>query len=476
LVAFSLPFGSLGYCSVCYSSVLLGFAMSVSPVSTTVAQAGAPTQGGKRLKILLVIEACNPEFASVPLEGFRYYDALSKLADVTLITHSRNKGPLEKVRGDREIIYLQESQAMINLHRYIIDPLSKVAVIWQLYHILGYPIYEEFNQNAFKAAQACLAAGEYDLVHAITPMEPRYPFKVTELANQLPVLVGPVNGGVPFPPGFAKVALKEFAFLNFLRVLGRYLTPGYAATYRQATRVLAGSSYTRQLVAQLFKLPAHRLSLFYENGIVSSLLRQPKQPPSATADGGSEPYNLLFVGRLVPYKCADIVIEALGQLTPATRAKVKLTIVGDGAERAKLERLAQTCQVTDLITFAGWVSQAQIADYYDAGHIFCFPSVREYGGAVVLEAMAAGLPCIVVNNGGIGEYVTDETGFRIEPESRQYVVQELTRRLEELTANPDLYQQFSANSVARAQEFTWDAKAGKLVEIYQEMLATAQLP
>jgi glycosyltransferase involved in cell wall biosynthesis len=421
----------------------------------------------KHLKILLVIEACNPEFASVPLEGYRYYDALCQLTDVTLITHGRNRPALEKVRAGRDILYIQESQITTNYYRYLLAPLNKIAVIWQLNHLLGYPIYEEFNQNAYKAAVSRLAAEKFDLVHALTPMEPRYPFKVATLVQQLPVLIGPVNGGVPFPPGFAKVARQEFAYLNFLRAWGRYLTPGYSATYHQATRVLAGSSYTRQLLADLFQLSPQRLSLFYENGIVSSLLRQPKSPPE------DDRFNLLFVGRLVPYKCADIVIEALSHLQPEIRQKVKLTIVGDGAERANLERLAQTQQVSELVHFTGWVSQTKIAEYYEWGHIFCFPSVREYGGAVVLEAMAAGLPCIVVNNGGIGEYVTDDCGFRIEPHSRDDVLQGLTQKLEVLITEPQLYRRFSINSVARAQEFTWDVKAAQILEIYQQMLAAS---
>ena len=67
----------------------------------------------------------------------------------------------------------------------------------------------------------------------------------------------------------------------------------------------------------------------------------------------------------------------------------------------------------------------RLASSFSKSDIFCFPSIREFGGAVVLEAMACGLPCIVVNNGGIGEYVTDETGFKIEPISRDYIIKEL---------------------------------------------------
>ena len=92
-------------------------------------------------------------------------------------------------------------------------------------------------------------------------------------------------------------------------------------------------------------------------------------------------------------------------------------------------------------------------------------------GAVVLEAMANGLPCIVVNNGGIGEYVTEETGFRINPESREFVVQELTLCIEKLVINPLLRQTMSIKAIQRVKEFSWSAKAEAIVRIYNKLSA-----
>jgi len=74
-------------------------------------------------------------------------------------------------------------------------------------------------------------------------------------------------------------------------------------------------------------------------------------------------------------------------------------------------------------------NQQKTVDYYRKADIFCLPSAREFGGAVVIETMACGLPCIVANNGGIKEYVTEETGFKIEPNSREYLTQELTKKI-----------------------------------------------
>jgi glycosyltransferase involved in cell wall biosynthesis len=84
--------------------------------------------------------------------------------------------------------------------------------------------------------------------------------------------------------------------------------------------------------------------------------------------------------------------------------------------------------------------------------------------------MACGLPCIVANNGGIGEYA-EETGFKIEPNSREYLSQELTKKIKILVEDDQLQESMSAKSIERAKELEWDNKAIKIVEIYEKMLA-----
>ncbi len=217
-------------------------------------------------------------------------------------------------------------------------------------------------------------------------MIPRYPFKVVSVCQQTPFLLGPVNGGVPFPPGFQEVAQQEFAYLNFLRAVGRSLVPGYVETYKKADKILAGSTYTLNLLKDLFAIPDERIDLFYENGISQEFLNQTNIPNKDVSH-----INLLFVGRLVPYKCADIVIESIGKLDQAIQSKIRLTIVGDGSERNNLENRVKELDLGEIVSFAGWVNQQETLDYYRKADIFCFPSIREFGGAVVIEAMACGL-------------------------------------------------------------------------------------
>ena len=419
----------------------------------------------KKLKVLLIVEQCNPEWASVPLEGYNYFRGINNLVDATLVTHIRNKPALEKHPEYEKIFYIEERKLSQQYYKVVEILTAKGRVNWPLYNALSYPIYEEFNQQVYQKFKGKILNGDYDIVHGITPIMPRYPFKVVSVCQQTPFILGPVNGGIPFPPGFQETAKQEFAQFNFLRAVGRALIPGYVETYKKADKVLAGSTYTLNLLKKLFAIPDTRLELFYENGIAQEFLMSVKP----AKEEGSQ-INLLFVGRLVPYKCADVVIESIGKLDQAIQSKIRLTIVGDGSERNNLENRVKELNLAEIVSFAGWVNQSETLDYYRKADIFCFPSIREFGGAVVIEAMASGLPCIVANNGGIGEYVNEETGFKIEPISREYLTQELTSKIKRLVEDDKLRESMSAKAIERAREFEWENKARKIAEIYEKML------
>lgn len=414
------------------------------------------------LKVLLIIEQCNPEWPSVPLEGFRYYEAIRRHVNVTLVTHARNRGALERAGITSEVVFIQESATVARYFQVVRRlAIKEGRVNWPILYALGYPVYAEFNRRAFREFSGAVSRGHYDVVHAFSPILPRYPVKLIEACRQTPFVLGPVNGGLPFPPGFAEIARKEFNRFNFLRTFSRAI-PGYRATYQQADKVLAGSSATEKMLRRMFGIADDRIELLHENGVMaSSFGKQALREPG-------DPIRLLFVGRLVPFKCADVVMDAFARMDSGL--SMTLTIVGDGPERPHLEDRSKRMGVTNRVSFAGWVAHERTVEFYRRADIFCFPSIREFGGAVVLEALAAGLPCIVMNYGGIGEYVTDDCGFRITPGPREDVVQELAHRIETLASSADLRNRMSAAAMVRAREFEWGRKAQRIVDIYAALI------
>jgi glycosyltransferase involved in cell wall biosynthesis len=341
---------------------------------------------------------------------------------------------------------------------------NRGAINWPLYHLLNYPLYASFNRLVYKQFKKKVVMGEYDMVHAITPMMPRYPVKLVNACQNTPFLLGPVNGGVPFPKGFEATARKEFAHFNFLRIFGRHLIPGYKKTYTKASKVLVGSTYTKDMLKDTFNLDDGKLTLFYENGIEAGFVSDEKK-------FSDKKLKLLFVGRLVPYKGADMMIDAINSLPDQYRSNVEATIVGDGPEKHALMQQAESSNLAKQIQFTGWVNQKDTLQFYKNADVFCFPSIREFGGAVVLEAMAGGLPCIVVNNGGIGEYVTEKTGYKIDPVSRQFIVESISDILMKMIDAKEDLQEKSRMCIERAKEFQWANKASAVHKIYENILS-----
>lgn len=410
----------------------------------------------------MVMEQCNPEWASVPLLSYNFYHEIRKRVQVTLVTHERNQSALEKVRGNHTIDYIRESSLLKRYYRLIKIVTHRGAVNWPLQHALSYPIYGEFNHRVSQKYGPLIRAQKYDLVHVMTPILPRYPVKLIDHCETTPFLLGPVNGGVPFPPGFDTVAKKEFAGFNFLRMFTR-LIPGYTKTYQTADKVLSGSLYTQNMLKNLFDMDDSRIGLFHENGILASFTETPKKHTSKTM-------NLLFVGRLVAYKGADMAIKALSTLPKTVQKRLTFTIVGDGPEKKSLERLAGKAGVGNIVHFTGWIPQKETLIHYKKSDVFCFPSVREFGGAVALEAMGCGLPCIVPDYAGLGEYVTEETGIKIKPKSRDHLIQKFAEKIQFLLENPDIREKMSARAIDRVRTYEWGNKAHDMVCLYKKMI------
>jgi glycosyltransferase involved in cell wall biosynthesis len=414
-----------------------------------------------RLRLLLIMMECNPEWPSVPRFAYGIYDALQKLVDVTLVTHIRNRSALARVAETDRIVFIDESRTVQKYFAVVWKLTMRKRTNWSLLHLFGYPVYAEFNARVNRTFASAVRRGEFDAVHAYTPVMPRYPYAIASACERTPFVLGPVNGGLPYPPGFQEIARAELGYLQSLRPLSRLL-PGYRQTYKRAQKVLAGSASTYALLKQMFRLDSPQLELFHDTGISADAF-------AAHTQTASQICRLLFVGRLVPYKGADMLLDALHALEAETPGQFTLTIVGDGQERGALEQRAQVLGIAKRVHFVGWVASEQTISFYQDADIFCFPSIREFGGAVVLEAMAAGLPCIVPDYGGISEFVTRETGIKISVASREGLTRELKEGIRELAQAGICRSQMRQAAIARAREFTWEAKATRLTQLYSEL-------
>lgn len=122
--------------------------------------------------------------------------------------------------------------------------------------------------------------------------------------------------------------------------------------------------------------------------------------------------RLIFVGRLAPVKGLRVLMQTLNGLKDAL-PDLRLTVVGDGPDRAALE--AAAAPLGARVSFTGYQSQAEVAAHLAASDIFVLPSFAEGVPVVLMEAMAAGMPVIATRIAGIAELVEDGTSGHLVP-------------------------------------------------------------
>ena len=140
--------------------------------------------------------------------------------------------------------------------------------------------------------------------------------------------------------------------------------------------------------------------------------------------------------------------------------------------RDALEEQSRGLNLTDRVTFVGWVSAADGARRLRTADVLVLPSLHEVGGIVILEAMAAGLPVIATDWGGPALHVTDEIGIRVKPDSKDGFVNGLAGAMIRLAGSPELRRGMGLAGRKRVGEnlYDWDAKTGRFLEIYGELI------
>src|SRR5205085_8778208 len=186
------------------------------------------------------------------------------------------------------------------------------------------------------------------------------PFAYFLRKGPIPFVIGPITGGLPWPPGFGKQNEREwiFRFRNFYRFL-----PFARSTYRHATAIIAASSQTYAEFAK------YRDKLFFvpEPGIARSLCFGDSRIPKPGAK-----LNLIFVGGLVPRKACDLALRAAAPVLRSDLAR--FTVVGDGPERNRLEQLARALGIEKAAAFCGWLSHGEVLRRLRSADVLVFPS------------------------------------------------------------------------------------------------------
>ncbi|MGD0463027.1 MAG: glycosyltransferase family 4 protein [Tepidisphaeraceae bacterium] len=313
-----------------------------------------------------------------------------------------------------------------------------------------------------KIVRRLIAEKGIQIVHEINPVSPKQVSRMHGLG--VPVVIGPLAGGMTYPPAFHDMESRgaravEAAGRGLARVLNR-IFPGK----RQAAALIVANDQARRALpsgvrGKIFEIPDVGVDLSVWN-------RQEDLPPRT-----DDKIRFVCLGRLVDWKGIEFLIAAF-KTVAQREPRAVLDILGDGEERRSLEELTRRLNLADCVTFAGWVSAAEGSRRLRQADVFVLPSLREVGGIVLLEAMAVGLPVIATDWGGPAIHVTDSTGIRVPPTSREDFIGGLVDAMLRLADSPELRRQMGQAGLERVRTnlYDWNQKTDRLLEIYAEII------
>jgi len=416
----------------------------------------------KKPKVLVIAEAANPEWVSVPLIGWSLSQALDEVADVHLVTQIRNRDAILRA-GLREGVDFTaiDSEAVAR-------PMWKLAEVlrmgegrgWTVISAISTLIYPYFERLVWRRFGAAIKAGEYDLVHRITPLSPTTPSRLATWCKRagVPFVMGPINGGVPWPKGFDNIRHQEREWLSYLR--GFYkLSPARRRTLRDSAAILYASKYIYREIDPRYRGKCHYLP---ENAIDPARFNLQTGPHGGVL-------RACFIGRMVPLKGLDMLIEAATPLL--LDGRLILDLIGDGPEMPALRKQVAEARAENAVVFHGWLDHHDVQGVAARSSVFVFPSIRDFGGGAVLEGMALGLAPLILDYGGPSELVDDDTGYKVALGSRDQIVAGFRTALQALADAPQEVAEKGARARAHVlAHFTWPAKAKQIAAIYEQVV------
>ena len=173
--------------------------------------------------------------------------------------------------------------------------------------------------------------------------------------------------------------------------------------------------------------------------------------------------RVLFVGRMAPQKGARALLRAFSLLN---HTSARLVLVGDGPQRPELERAAVRLGIAGRTRFTGFVPHEEVPAFLAHADVLALPSTYEELGAVLVEAMQAGLPIVASRVGGIPELLTDGVTGRLVPPGDPAA---LASAIDEVLADPALARRLGEAARERASLYHWDILAGRVLDLYRSV-------
>lgn len=406
------------------------------------------------MRVLISAYACEPGKGSEPYVGWNLPVHLARHHELWLLTRANN----------RTVVDAELRKAPVpNLHVVYLD-LPRWARFWKKGSRGIHAYYYLWQIAAYFTAKRLHRQIHFEVTHHVT-------FGIDWLPSFLaflpiPFVWGPIIGAQPVSTPFRRTfSLRAKAQESIRACVRRFsrLDPMMRLTARRTAIAVASGLYLKN---QLSSLGCKKVLTYPSVGISKTELDDLLQ--SSVQNGSSnEKVRFLCVGNLYAFRALSLTLDAFARISPDF-PNLELWIVGDGPERPRLIQQSQRLG-TEAIRFWSSMPRGDLLKMLSICDAFVYPCLRGAISMAVLEAMAAGLPVICLDLGGTALQVDDNSGIRVRAISPAQVTSDLAEAMCRLSDDESLRRRMGDAGRRRVQsEFSWDAKALHLSEMYRQ--------
>jgi glycosyltransferase involved in cell wall biosynthesis len=411
----------------------------------------ASSSATRRFKVLLIAYACEPGRGSEPGTGWNMALGLAKFHNVTVATRANNRTTIEKFLATYcapapDFMFVDPPSWTLKLKKRGLMPVQLFYLFWQIE----------------VARMIKSRTDDFDILHQLTFNSfevPPFAFHSCKATK----VWGPIGGGQTVPTGMLRAfgcigGVKEW--MRNMRVRLSAANPLVTRTLRQCSLVLFANEETKNLLS---KHCTGNIGSMVDVGVDEDKFMA---SPNRTKENH---LTLLSAGRLENRKGVLVLIDAFADLAKKY-PHLRLRMVGTGPLYNKILRRIDRLQISNSVTLTGSVDHDVMQREFAAADLFVFPSLRDTSGAVVLEAMATGLPVACFDHQGAALMVKADCGTKAIAHEFNEAISTLHNAIERLVADSDFRKDCGHHAMESITSiYDWKSKSLLISDHYHSL-------
>lgn len=422
-----------------------------------------PHHSHDELRVVIVAEHASAQFGGEAILPVHYFRILrARGVEAWLVTHGRTHSELEALfpRERKRMFFVPDT--WLNRLLWRLGALLPHHLDLVTFTALGH-LYT--GLRARRVVRRLVRENRVNVVHQPIPVSAKEPSVMTGIGA--PLVIGPLNGNMDWPRSFNHYdSLFTRVGMSIAR-FGASLCNFWFRGKQHAAAVLVANERTKRglppgLTGQVVTMT--------ENGVDLQLWQRDAE--GRRNDGLT---RFVYLGRIEDFKGLRYLMLAFARA--CKEAPMRLEIIGDGGDRPHIEAMRAELELGDRVRLVGWLVQEVAAARLGISDVLVMPSLRDCGGAVILEAMACGLAVIATAWGGPLDYVDETSGILVPPHDVETFVSGLADAMVRLAKDPELRRRLGEAGRQRVHtEFDWERKVDHMLSVYAAVRDGARVP